>query len=143
MKKKLNLTTHEFLTMHFPGISKKDIIILSLKPSETRKLQDRFCYVHAKINTSKIFSTIQHIKLEKAIHNRLGLFTIEYVEECFDISIYDRMTQEAIYQKELFRYLKASSIIVKRREQINFFLNYSFSRSFDFYRINVPGATDA
>ena len=143
MKKNIHYTTHEFLTSHLPGISQEDIILLSRKTQEIRKIQDRYCYIHAKINDSKIFSKIQHLKIERSIQNKLKLFNIEFIEMKLEENILDLMITEAVYQKELFRYLNATSIVIKRRNQINFFLNYCYSRSLELYNQEIKGKSHA
>jgi hypothetical protein len=129
-------STHTFLTESFEDLPQDYLTYLTSKKHPIRKLQDQFCYIHAKIDNHKIFNPIQHKRLEAVIRNNLKLFFLEYVSPLPDSDIEKRMIQEAILQKTMLKRMSFNHVFFNRVSQINFFLNYSYSRSWDYFLTN-------
>jgi len=129
-------STHKFLVDQFgdlPELYKEHLIRHS---HEVRKIQDQFCYIHSRNNSKKVFSPTQHKNLESSIRNNLKFFVISYIEEIPLKDIYSNMLTEALLQRDNLRHMTYIQVVLNRISEINYFLNYSFSRSYDYYLSN-------
>ena len=128
------LTTHEWITSHFNNIDIKEIAFYSAKKNQCRKIQDQFCYIHARAGDSKVFNSKEHRKLEKAINNNLKFFHIEHIQEYKRNYIATLMLEEAQKQKNMLKSMSFIQVVLCQYKEINFFLSYSYSRSYDHYK---------
>lgn len=126
-------TTHQFLTNKLAPMSKERIVFLSSKPHQIRKIQDQFCYIHAKSNGHKILSGKNHKALEKKINANLNLFHLAYIPLIPNPKLQKYMTDEATIQQNMLRSMSPIQVIAARLQNINFFLSYSYSRAKDYY----------
>ena len=126
-------STHHYLVDHFEDLPEDYITHLLSKKHPVRNIQDRYCYIHAKTNNVKIFTPKQHKRLEEVTRNNLKLFVIVYVKSLPDSDIDILMEKEAIHQFAMLKRMSFNHVLYCRVAQINFFLNYSYSRSYDHF----------
>ena len=126
-------TTHQFLTNKLAPMPKEKVVFLSSKPHQIRKIQDQFCYIHAKSNGHKILSAKNHKALEKKISSNLKLFHLAYIPLIPNARLQKHMIDEATIQQNMLRSSPPIQVISARFHNINFFLSYSYSRAKDYY----------
>ena len=129
-------STHYFLTEQFQALPDLYIHHLISKKHQVRKIQDQLCYIHAKLNDHKIFSPYQHKRLESVIRNNLKLIVIEFLSPLGDSEYYTRMVKEALVQKTMLKRMNFNQLFFNRVSHINYFLNYSYSRSYEYFLKN-------
>ncbi len=131
--KKRYYSTHDFLIDHFEQLPDDYKTYLLSKKHPIRKIQDQFCYIHSKPENIKVFTPKLHSKLEEIIRNNLKFFVINYVIALADSEIEKQMINEAVLQNNMLKHMTLSQVFYNRVYNINFFLNYSFSRSYDHF----------
>ena len=140
-RKSVYLSTHEFITRSISDFSDEQLALMIKKSHPIRKIQDKYCYIHAKIKDQKIFTSRQHKILESTIRNNLKLFHLFYINIFPKNDIEMFMLREAILQQKQLKSMNYLQVILNRHAMISYFLSYAFSRSVDYYQ--NPDVNDA
>lgn len=136
-------TTHEWLSAKLPEMSPERLAFYTSRKHPIRKLQDRFCYIHAKIDSIPIFPPEFHLSIEAAIKAHLNLFYLDYTFEISSTEFDSLAVREASVQCSILRSCSPLCCILDRLSNINFFLCYAYSRSLDYCNTNLISLPDS